>query len=371
VPRKWIKVKIWWSRVYRVIKYRPLAEVLVEVMTGVMRRITMNLPFTVRSSGSVYRVDPHSKKKYIIDAVSCYNYIEETSKKTRVVSHSERFAVVTHKVNVDLHHGIVYSKGKTLILESTVWSEAFLNHLKVPTPCRAVKASSLNRVQVVLASNSFYHFLIEDLPDLLKILAVEPEVEVITWSNAPSYVTEALDILGVKFLQSQRFVYFDKLIFAEKTKNGAPSEFAGLQLQKNFRSKGVAVKESEKLQIYISRVRDSRSPWYESQLIELLEQSGKWIVLDLSLLSFVEQIRYAQSAKVWAGVHGAGLSWISMLAPSSVAIEIGHVISDCFEQLAHLNQVSFARISFEKPEFESAKFVFDEIDRILINLSDL
>ena len=367
LPKKGYELKNSPSKLFRLVKSRPFLEIIIELSTGIERRMTSNLPFTVRSSESLYKLDPFTKKEYLVAGSSRYEYIEEESNKSIVISQSERFAVIAHKVKVDLFYGNIFTKTKILIRESTVWSEYFLNHHKSPLPYGAIYASDASRLQSILSSNSFYHFLIEDLPDLLRIFSFDPNIEIIIWSEAPSYVKDALELAGIKYLQFQRFIYLERVIFAEKSKSLAPTEFALVQLKKFFRPEKIVVKDSEKLQIYVSRMRDSRSPWYEAELIKLLEQSGEWIVLDLSLISFREQIKYARLAKVWAGVHGAGLSWISMLDPGSIAIEIGPRSSDCFEQLASLAKVDFSRLSVDEREIQSPEFVFNEMNKILIN----
>jgi len=121
---------------------------------------------------------------------------------------------------------------------------------------------------------------------------------------------------------------------------------------------------SDKNKVYISRLGDSRSPDYESELIRLLEKSGEWKILNLAKLNFREQISYAKSASVWAGVHGAGLSWIPFLNPTSIVIEIGPAKMDCFQQLAFLSDRSFHRIESENDTIHSAQQIFNEITAI-------
>ena len=345
---------------------RPFIEILVEVITGLERRIVNHLPFSVKKYESIWSLSLNKilANNRLIESNSNYEYSDYSSGQKKQVSLSDRHLFSVTNVQADLYYGNIFSNEKVLIAESTIWSEFFLNAHFVPAAYGS-KNIGLKTETLILASNSFYHFFLEDLPDFLRLYSEKPEINVVIWEHSPVYLKEVLLLLGIDSIATQRFVTLDRVTFLEKSKVIAPSRDAVDILRGRFNSDVCLA--SERKQIYVSRLGDSRSPSYERDLIRLLEDSGQWTVLNLSSLTFQEQLGYAQAAKVWMGVHGAGMSWLAIMNPKSVVIEIGPAKMDCFQQLAHLSQLAFHRVECGRGEPQPANYIFEKICAILEN----
>jgi hypothetical protein len=344
---------------------RSIAEFTVRAFTGIERRLIRKFPFSVKSFGSAYSksLEDNLMRFSLFELNSSYEYLDVSTNTRRLVGHSSRNLIELEHVLVDLYYGNVFTHSKELVTESTIWPNSFISSHVMPVPIAARHVDTGLYGDVFLASNSFYHFLIEDLPDLLKLNDMAPEIRVLIWDCSPKYVAQALSLAGIKFSTAQRFVSLDSVRIIEKSKVVAPSQ-SSVSVLKNFLPQ--ASKFSPPTQrVYVSRLGEDRSPCYERELIRMLEASGNWIVIKLGTLSFEEQLEQARSAKVWVGVHGAGLSWIPMLDPTAVIIEIGPAKMDCFQQLAFLSGITFFRIDGEVGKIDSAIQTYEAIYSIL------
>ncbi len=294
---------------------------------------------------------------------SSYEYTDKSSGTQRSISHSSRKIFKLSDAIVDLYYGNVFNSKKVLISESTIWSEFYLASHVVPYPLGAKKVDFDNPSNIFLPSNTFYHFFLEDFPDFLRIYAKYPYANVIIWNHAPAYVIQALQSLNIDFVQTNRFLSLEAVTFVEKSKTVAPSA-GSVQILKHFLSSHQMIRQIRS-KVYVSRVGDARSPSYEKDLIRLLELSGGWTILNLGSLSFGEQLAYANSAKVWVGHHGSGLSWIPLLPKDAVIIEIGPAKMDCFQQLAFLSEIPFYRIRCKVEGSRCAESVHRSISKIL------
>lgn len=341
-------------------KQRPLIEIIVELTTGVERRLVKHLPFVVKNYRSI-RVSPLKESlqsSTLIQKGSSYEYFDSSSGVMRQVCFTDRYTFSVTDVQADLYYGNIFLGQKVLVAESTIWSEFFLSAHFVPA-VHGSKNIKSNEDALILASNSFYHFFLEDLPDFLRLYRSKPNATVVVWEHCPSYINEVLQLLGINSIAMQRFVSLERIIFLEKSKVIAPSAESVDVLREYFTSNVALI--SEKKKVYVSRLRDSRSPSHEEDLIRLLEATGEWTILSLSDLTFAEQLSHAQSATVWMGVHGAGMSWIAMLNPDSIAIEIGPAKMDCFQQLAYLCHIPFFRVECDANVSEPEEYIYRNV----------
>ncbi len=344
---------------------RPLLEVVVEFLTGIQRRISKKFIFKVNQLQSLYDQDDGFLLEggLPFEEISSYEYNDKSNGSRKIISHSSRRIFKLSDLIVDIFYGNIFNSKKVLISESTIWSEIYLASHVVPFPLGAKKLVFDKPANIFLPSNSFYHFLLEDFPDFLRLFTKYPNANVIIWNHAPAYVIQALQSLNIDFVQANRFLSLETVIFVEKSKTLAPSAGA-VQTLKHFASSFQIVNQ-KRSKVYISRVGDARSPAYERDLIDLLELSGGWTILNLSRMSFGDQLAYANSAIVWVGHHGAGLSWIPFLPSEAVVIEIGAAKMDCFQQLAFLSQVPFYRVRSDAKNPRCAETVLRGITKIL------
>jgi capsular polysaccharide biosynthesis protein len=252
----------------------------------------------------------------------------------------------------DLITGIAYSSNKKIVKESSVWPHEYLAMTSIPVPIKsAIELISLDTHFLVLPSNGFYHWLIEDLPPFLHAAKLFPSATVLVSEDAPDYVLSALGEVQNRVMFKKRYVSTKDLIFIDKGGNSGwpnPRDIATLrECFEKYLTKG---KCGEK--IYISRLNATRSPKFEKLLIEMLEEKN-WQILDTANLTLPEQISAISSAKILAGVHGAGLANLIWLSANSKIIEISPTRQvNCFRRLAKIADIEHFNYKYETPDFD-------------------
>jgi hypothetical protein len=346
---------------------RPFLELIVELFTGLNRRISKFQLFS-----NLKRISIHDEKcsgdltsQFVVRSPEFFTYIDTRSLKEKAVSHSQRNAYKCRNVFVDTRYGNVFSSDFELVVEATVWGEHFMHDYKWPIPKFAKKNIVENQKSAILMpSTPFYHFFVEDLPAFISLRALFPSAEILVWKHAPKYVFESLNNLECNFRIVDRFLELTDYIFVEKSKSLSPSQ-SDIEVVKSFIQKSRRWNnDSNDRKIYISRLGDSRSPKFERALIDKLSATGKWLILDMASKSLNEQITIMQSASVLAGVHGAGLSWVVAMPEGSRVVEIGPPQMDCFKQLASICKINYSQIQIPMKETDDGQFVFMELDSI-------
>lgn len=262
-----------------------------------------------------------------------------------------------HNSICDLITGIAYSSNKKIIKESSVWPHEYLAMTSIPVPVKsAIELISIDTNFLVLPSNSFYHWLIEDLPPFLHAAKLYPNATVLVSEDAPDYVLNALGEIQNKVIFKKRYVSTRELMFIDKGGNsGWPNPADIATLREHF-SKYLTEGECKE-KVYISRLNATRSPKFENLLIEKLKEKN-WQILDTARLSLLEQVSAISSAKVLAGVHGAGLANLIWLSTTSKVVEISPTRQvDCFRRLAKISDIEYFNYKYETLDFELGKLV--------------
>lgn len=242
---------------------------------------------------------------------------------------------------LNTHSGLAYFKGRRLIVQSSSWP---LEELKKDSyrgtgllmRFFSSKKNSKASFKVCLSSTGFYHWLIEDLPRILFLLRhTNIELDVICFKNAPSYVNDVANLLGIDLVKEKRLIPFENLILpAKNSETGKPNPIDIDILRQTFLHKRSTEITNKK--IYVSRLKSSRSPKWEQELVNYLSMDD-WHIVYCEDLTLSQQIEYFSDAAVVCGVHGAGLSGIVWSNPKTQIIELveSHR-SDCFKLLAQL-----------------------------------
>jgi hypothetical protein len=210
---------------------------------------------------------------------------------------------------VDLVTGLVFIDGG-LIAESSPWPEAnlrlSLSRYNKLVPLRSRLASSSHLTNII-PSTGFYHWLVEQLPVILHQRdLMGSDVKFVIHEHAPKYVLDLVSMLNLNVHLSPRFVKFPEFMltsFAPTT--GWPSH-QEISLVRSLIPEKLRVPE-EKLNVYVSRRRASRSPFFEAKLEDDLASLG-WKIIHNEDLSLQDQIQMYAQASTIVGVHGAGLA---------------------------------------------------------------
>ena len=276
-----------------------------------------------------------------------------------------RFLIDATNVKIDTKSGLVFDQKSIVVSESSSWpaDRILLGSPYVPR----VSASAIEQSYsdyLILPSNGFYHWLIEDLPPFLYALRnSHGPTKVLYCNDAPSYVLDIIRELPIQAIATPRGVRVNKIRFVTRGPDtGWPLKEDVSELRNFFAASLQSVSSAKK--IYISRLRSTRSPKFEKGLVEILEREG-WKILHLEDMSVKEQIIEFSSASIVCGVHGAGLSGIVWMDSNTKVIELSprgrHV--PCFSRLSSMLGIEHELIIFEESSNDVGALQIFEIIR--------
>jgi len=299
----------------------------------------------------IHGENPHNSKFEIIDKYSeLENFTYTDFESGDLIGHTfqQSYHLKISDVILDSKTGILFTENRKLISESSTWSPEYLSATTYTKPPLLNQGSKIQseRPIISITTNGYYHWLNEDLPHYLYLLEKLSNPLTIVSIKRPGYVSDFLKNHSIDFLEVPRYSRFSEYNFVTKKSNvGWPHPVDISIIKKQF---GIHFSElAPGKKIYISRIGDSRSPLFESELIKTLTNNG-WEIINTTGMSLAEQIAEISSAEVLAGVHGAGLSGVNWMKPGTKLIEIGtDRFVRCFQRLAILNNVQYFRINYK------------------------
>ena len=171
---------------------------------------------------------------------------------------------------------------------------------------------------VVPNAKYFYHFVLEDLPNLSWALEHYPECKVLLHSNSPKWQIDVMDDLQVAYtLTTLRSAKVENLVFTTSPRALISSDVNRIKaLRRNSRV------QSNDNNIYIARGdKDRGDSHLESELIEYFASIG-FIVLVPDKAPFSEQRKLFESAERVVSLHGGALTNIVWCSPGTKVLEI-------------------------------------------------
>jgi len=267
----------------------------------------------------------------------------------------DRNIIEVHDVKLDTKTGMMFNRRNQIIEDSSSWSGAQLMLNSVPRPLWPRKLElSKERQYILLPGNSFYHWLIEDLAPFLFALQETVNPTVIVCRDAPSYVHEFAHSLSGEVVKVPRFLALDRYIFTTRNPSSGWPEPVDIKVLREHFSQAIASPEIGK-KIYVSRLKSARSPWFEKQLMELLQDDG-WLILYTEEMMLFDQIKTISSASIVCGVGGAGLAHITWLGEGARVIELSpNWYVPCFSRLSQLLGIEYSSIFFEDKSLSAAE----------------
>ena len=197
---------------------------------------------------------------------------------------------------------------------------------------------------VVLASHGYFHWLLECLPAALHALEEEPDATLLMASDAPNYVREAVELLGVPSLRCAAGpVVAERLILAARDPFSGFVPREDIEVLRRRILPTVAASGCKRAGIYVSRRMSSRSLANESELENEVAQMGLDVV-NFQALSLSEQIRLSRDSRIMIGPHGAGLSNLVFGQHLHHVLELfpPHYFNDCYGRLSVSCGISYA-----------------------------
>ena len=233
----------------------------------------------------------------------------------------ERKVVKVYNVIVEPKQGVVYSQDGKLIRESTCWPP-YQFYSSFPWNPGTNYSKLVIDNGVILSSSSYGHWLLEDLPSTIEILATYPNAILLVAANPPKYVRDYLSRVEneVVFLNSP--VQVRSLIMIEKGEDSGwphPQDVGTLQKFRNTMKD--SIEDTDLIKVYASRRKSKRSPINELEIEELFTTLG-FQVHCLEDFNFYDEIKLISNCTYLAGVHGSALANSVWMPSNSVVHEL-------------------------------------------------
>jgi hypothetical protein len=227
------------------------------------------------------------------------------------------------------------------IRESISWPfESILTHgLDIPEVKQA-EAGPEGTCVVFPTTPNYYHWLIEELPLVLRAVEVAPTATYLAFGEG---ITDkhriAAEHLGIELTPMPVVVSMAEQILPGRAND---SWFVHPADARRLRDFGASIAGDSRAdaaeRIYVSR-RFSRRALPDEERIEQLLESQGFRILHLESLGWREQIAAFRAARVIVAPHGAGLSNLVFTAPGATVVEIinAAVYNRCFEWICHVS----------------------------------
>ena len=262
-----------------------------------------------------------------------------------------RFVYGLADATIDPISSLVYDSNGQYVAESSSWLQ-LRQFWDWPQPEIRVPSTKLRGEFILLPSNHYYHWLIEDLPVFLKSLSVAPKARVILSRNAAPYVREMAGLIENEIVLTSSPVRVERLVMTAKT-GGMGSPVAGLTphpadvtILREFFKKFYEPRTCDR-KLYLSRVGHGRSPANERDLQSRMEKLG-FLCFDGAGMSLGSQVTLFSGASRLTGLHGAAFANI-VWAPEGVDVcEIfssGYMPS-CYSALTAMRGGHYTPVSY-------------------------
>lgn len=243
----------------------------------------------------------------------------------------------------DFSYGASYINGKG-ISESSFWAP----EKSIVRPALALHFAKKNNptVPVVVASPknwNYYHWMVEELPSLIRASSHFPNLLVATSPGLPLFASTCLRSVGLRFTIRNGLHKFENMVLVGKSHETGWPRPHDLSLVRSALARLVDNSiAANPVKIFISRRHASRNSNFSRALEKELTSSG-FLVLHAEDLSLSDQIKAFRAASVVVAFHGAGLTNIMFCNPGAKVIEIfedrRHI--PCYELIANYCGLSY------------------------------
>jgi hypothetical protein len=226
------------------------------------------------------------------------------------------------------------------VRESITWPfESILSHgLEIPEVGQVAERVP-GTAAVFPTSGNYYHWLIEDLPTVLRAAEAEPSATFVAFAEGMTDRHASLAAhLGIELRPAPLTVAIDRQVLAGRASD---SWFVHPEDARRLAALGAELTGHDGSRgherIYVSRRFSQRALPDEEQLERLLSAQG-FTILHLESMEWRQQIRAFQDASVVVAPHGAGLSNLVFTPPGARLVELtnGYHYNRCFEWICHV-----------------------------------
>jgi len=271
-----------------------------------------------------------------------------------------------NNVIIEPTQGLVFAKNSKveLLRECTRWPVHWVNSSFPITPHKWVVYRKTIKKGILLTANPFYHWLVEDLPGTISAMETFPqEIPLIVIKKPPNYVEDFLKTTTRSVIRTSNFANVHKLYIVDKGSSSGWPQPTDLKILNNYEPFKSAKKRTQRDEyIYISRLKSSRSPSNENEIQLLFEKNG-FTVYYLENYDLLQQISIISSARVIAGIHGAGLTNLIWMEKNCTVLDI---VNENYWTEAYFKASFISGVKYESYVYEgtySSKLNLQELNK--------
>jgi hypothetical protein len=247
-------------------------------------------------------------------------------------SFNPRFDYLLHNVIVEPTQGLLYNSDGKFIAESTTWPIYQLYSSFPWKPRRSIK-SSIEKNAILVSSNSYGHWIVEDLGSTLYLLEKYPDSTIVVSKTAPKYVLDFLNHLNKEVIFLSGPTLMRNIHWVGKCQDSGWVNPADIDNIRNSQFiKPYLSKENPVKLVYASRRNVKRSPSNE-YLLELEMKKAGYEVLQLEKLNFIEEINLLSKTKILTGFHGSAHANSVFMSEGTTLIDL--VNENYWTELGH------------------------------------
>lgn len=233
------------------------------------------------------------------------------------------------------------------VRESISWPfESIITHgLDIPELKHAIPGP--RRPATIFGSTgNYYHWLIEEVPMLLRALERDPTLTVLAFGEGITDRHRTIArALGFTITAADKTLRLADHVLPGRASDSWFVHPRDAELLFALGSKVTARIEDPPAKLYVSRRNASRSLPNEAQLEDRLRAEG-FHVIHPETVPWPEQVALFRSAAVVVAPHGAGLSNLVFSQPGTKVVELtnGRHYNRCFEWICHVRGHAYAPI---------------------------
>ena len=251
--------------------------------------------------------------------------------------------------------------------------------LKYLNPVQIKQTIEIEKCGYVLSiwGSNYYHFITEELPNLIKLSLYDPSLPIIINTNN-KYIEELLDLLKFKIKNpiiknDPSILYKIKECYITNISLSGKPSCHELLLAKNLLEENSLLKQesSSEIGIIIKRTEHERKIINHDEMVFYLRTKYptiEWI--EFQSLSVIETIKLFNRAKIIIGPHGAGLTNMLFAKKGIKIIEIMPYSdpNECYHHLTNMLEHKYNCIVLEdsgKMNGKQMKIKMEYLDKII------
>jgi len=272
---------------------------------------------------------------------------------------SKENLIFLDNVRVDLGENFIQlDTGHILNSRLTAHAISSGEHWSSIRKIRRSKATNLQKGNFYPIANQkyFYHFLVEELPEIISASQSDLEVTFVTYGGQPKFVSDLCNLVGIQLKILERKIHlFERVIIPNYSRMNSNWSIDQLALLKNM----IVVEKTNTQKILLLRKGKVRSDEkLEEFLVNYLVPFG-FEVIDPDEFTSSEQISIFSNTTEIVALHGAALSNLVFSNSDCRIFEIfNHPYRMyVFRDLARMNSISYASAELNSVHSELEKWL--------------